>query len=86
MLATDCYLSDTDWHDLNHRIYVPGNKAPITLADNVWIGDEHITSRPDLFNMNQNYDEFEAQYFRQLLSANTLSKWLRVLMWPSDQD
>lgn len=39
MLAMNCYLSDADWHDLNHRIYAPGSTGPITLADNVWIGD-----------------------------------------------
>lgn len=131
MLATDCYLSDADWHDLNHRIYAPGNNAPITLGDNVWIGDgalvtkgvsigknsivgaksvvtkdvpdncivagnparkvselndDHITTRRDLFNMTESYDEFEAEYFRQLTSGNTFSRWLRTLMWPTDRD
>ena len=39
MLAMNCYLGDADWHDLQHRIYAPGNSAPIVLKDNVWIGD-----------------------------------------------
>ena len=131
MFATDCYLSDADWHDLNHRIYAPGNKAPITLADNVWIGDgalvtkgvsigknsivgaksvvtkdvpdncivagnparkvgglsdEHVTTRRDLFNMAESYDDFEAEYFRRLTSGNTTSRWLRTLIWPTNRD
>lgn len=39
MLAMNCYLADADWHDLQHRIYAPGNSAPIVLEKNVWIGD-----------------------------------------------
>lgn len=39
MLAMNAYLSDADWHDLQHRIFAPGNSAPITLGDNVWIGE-----------------------------------------------
>ena len=45
MLAMDCYLSDADWHDLNHRIYAPGNHGPIVLEDNVWIGDGALVSK-----------------------------------------
>ena len=131
MLAMDCYLSDADWHDLNHRIYAPGSAVPITLGDNVWIGDgalvtkgvsigdnsivgakavvtkdvpansvvagnparvvkelsdEHITTRRDLFNMAQSYDEFEADYYRKLLQGNRLADWLRSLLWPGFQD
>ncbi len=39
MLAMNCYLADADWHGLQHRIFAPGNSAPIVLGDNVWIGD-----------------------------------------------
>ena len=42
MLAMNCYLGDADWHDLQHRIYAPGNSAAIVLKDNVWIGDGAI--------------------------------------------
>ena len=131
MLAMDCYLSDADWHDLNHRIYAPGTSAPIILGDNVWIGDgalvtkgvtignnsivgakavvtkdvpansvvagnpakivktlsdDHITTRRDLFNMAQSYDEFEADYYRKLLSGNRFGDWLRALLWPTHRD
>lgn len=45
MLAMDCYLSDADWHDLNHQIYAPGTTAPIILGDNVWIGDGALVTK-----------------------------------------
>jgi acetyltransferase-like isoleucine patch superfamily enzyme len=39
MLAMHCHLSDADWHDTSHRIFAPGNTAPIKLGCNVWLGD-----------------------------------------------
>jgi acetyltransferase-like isoleucine patch superfamily enzyme len=45
LLAMNCYLSDADWHDLHHRIYAPGNHAPIVLEDNVWIGDSALVTK-----------------------------------------
>lgn len=38
MLAESVYITDADWHDHYHRIY-PGKRAPVTLQDNVWVGD-----------------------------------------------
>lgn len=45
MLAMNCYLSDADWHDLQHRIFAPGRSAPIVLGNNVWIGDSALVSK-----------------------------------------
>ncbi len=45
MLAMNCYLSDADWHDKHHRIYAPGATGPITLGDNVWVGDSALITR-----------------------------------------
>ena len=45
LLAMNCYLSDADWHDIHHRIYAPGNTAPIVLEDNVWIGDSALITK-----------------------------------------
>lgn len=45
MLAINSYLSDADWHDLNHRIYAPGANAPICLQNNVWIGDGALVTK-----------------------------------------
>lgn len=38
MFASDCYLSDADWHGLYDRTSVPGSCAPIRLGENVWVG------------------------------------------------
>lgn len=45
MFAMNCYLSDADWHDLQHRIFAPGNAAPIRLGNNVWIGDSALVTK-----------------------------------------
>lgn len=42
MLAMNVYLSDADWHDLQHRIFAPGAHARINLGKNVWIGDSAL--------------------------------------------
>ncbi|MCB1692501.1 MAG: acyltransferase [Pseudomonadales bacterium] len=45
MLAMNCYLSDANWHDIHHRIFAPGDTAPIVLGDNVWIGDSALVTK-----------------------------------------
>lgn len=45
LLAMNCYITDADWHDLQHRIYAPGETLPVTLGDNVWIGDSAIVTK-----------------------------------------
>lgn len=45
MFAMNAYLSDADWHDIDHRIFAPGKTAPITLGDNVWIGDSALVTK-----------------------------------------
>jgi len=45
MLAMNAYLSDADWHDLQHRIFTPGTSKPICLGDNVWIGDSALVCK-----------------------------------------
>jgi len=42
MFAMNAYLSDADWHDLQHRIYAPGNHSAIVLGNNVWVGDSAL--------------------------------------------
>jgi acetyltransferase-like isoleucine patch superfamily enzyme len=45
MIAMNAYLSDADWHDIHHRIFAPGNNAPIRLEKNVWIGDSALVTK-----------------------------------------
>ncbi len=39
MLAAGVYITDADWHGLYDRTEVIGASAPVTLEDNVWVGD-----------------------------------------------
>lgn len=45
MLASGAYLTDSDWHDIYDRSLPIGKSAPITLEDNVWIGDSAIVCK-----------------------------------------
>ena len=42
MLAAGTYLTDADWHDIYDRTKPIGTTKPITLEENVWIGDGSI--------------------------------------------
>ena len=131
MLAMNAYLSDADWHDLQHRIYAPGASAPIVLEDNVWVGDSalvckgvrigensvvgawsvvtkdippnvvvagipakivreldanDLTTRKDLFTGQTPYEQFEADFFRDRLKANTMMGWLKSVIAPGKSD
>jgi acetyltransferase-like isoleucine patch superfamily enzyme len=44
MLAGNSYITDADWHGIYNRITL-GNTAPVSLADNVWIGDSAIVCK-----------------------------------------
>ena len=39
MMAAGAYITDSDWHDIYDRTRTVGATAPVTLGDNVWIGD-----------------------------------------------
>lgn len=39
MFAAGAYITDADWHDVYDRTKVVGITRPVTLEDNVWIGD-----------------------------------------------
>jgi acetyltransferase-like isoleucine patch superfamily enzyme len=45
MLAAGSYLTDADWHDIYDRTRTVGKTAPVTLANNVWIGDGAIVCK-----------------------------------------
>jgi acetyltransferase-like isoleucine patch superfamily enzyme len=38
MLANGVYITDSDWHDIYNRLAM-GRAEPVTIGDNVWIGD-----------------------------------------------
>ena len=45
MLAAGTYLTDADWHDVYDRTRPIGTTKPITLEENVWIGDSTIVCK-----------------------------------------
>ena len=44
MLASRCYVTDSDWHDIYNRIS-PGRAEPVNICDNVWVGDSAIVCK-----------------------------------------
>ena len=39
MIASRVYISDADWHEIYDRLASPGSTAPVTLGNNVWLGE-----------------------------------------------
>lgn len=44
MIASNAYLTDSDWHDIYNRISI-GKTAPINIESNVWVGDSAIVCK-----------------------------------------
>ena len=44
MVASNAYITDSDWHDIYNRVSV-GAAAPVRIDDNVWIGDSAIVCK-----------------------------------------
>ena len=44
MLASRVYITDADWHDVYDRLAM-GPTAPVTIGDNVWLGDGAIVCK-----------------------------------------
>ncbi len=42
MLASHAYITDADWHGIYNRIWTLGPTAPVSIGENVWIGDSAI--------------------------------------------
>lgn len=42
MIASGCYISDSDWHDTYDRTAEHDKHAPIELKENVWIGTRAV--------------------------------------------
>jgi len=42
MMASHAYITDSDWHGIYNRIWTLGPTAPVSIGENVWIGDSAI--------------------------------------------
>lgn len=45
MLASHCYITDSDWHGIYDRSLPPTETSQVTLEENVWIGDSAIVCK-----------------------------------------
>ncbi|WP_096085609.1 acyltransferase [Agaribacterium haliotis] len=45
MIAADAYISDSDWHGLYNRTRPFRCSAPVSIADNVWIGMRAVVGK-----------------------------------------
>jgi acetyltransferase-like isoleucine patch superfamily enzyme len=45
MIASNAYITDSDWHGIYDRSLPPATAHPVTLAPNVWIGDSAIVCK-----------------------------------------
>lgn len=45
MLASGVYVTDADWHEIYDRGTPIGTTAPVTLEENVWVGDSCIVCK-----------------------------------------
>ena len=39
MIASNVYISDSDWHDPYNRILTPGASKEVYISKNAWIGE-----------------------------------------------
>jgi acetyltransferase-like isoleucine patch superfamily enzyme len=45
MLASHVYITDSDWHGIYDRSLPPEDASPVTLEENVWVGDSAIVCK-----------------------------------------
>jgi len=45
MMASSAYITDADWHGIHDRTDYIGKTAPISIGNNVWIGDSAIVCK-----------------------------------------
>lgn len=45
MIASNAYITDSDWHGIYDRSMPPEQANPVTLEPNVWIGDSAIVCK-----------------------------------------
>lgn len=45
MLASNAYITDSDWHGIYDRSLTPSTKHKVVLEENVWVGDSAIVCK-----------------------------------------
>jgi acetyltransferase-like isoleucine patch superfamily enzyme len=52
MLASHVYITDSDWHGIYDRSMPPTEAGPVTLEENVWVGDSAIVCKGVVIGRN----------------------------------
>ena len=52
MLASNVYISDSDWHNVYDRIKTPGKSKKIIIKENAWIGEGSKISKGVIIGEN----------------------------------
>lgn len=39
LIASNVYITDSDWHGIYNRVALPTDYTPVTIGNNVWLGD-----------------------------------------------
>jgi len=45
MMASSVYITDSDWHGIYDRLDYIGATSPVTIGNNVWLGDSSIVCK-----------------------------------------
>ncbi|HVN70875.1 MAG TPA: acyltransferase [Desulfomonilia bacterium] len=45
MMASSVYITDSDWHGIYDRLDYIGASSPVTIGNNVWLGDSSIVCK-----------------------------------------
>lgn len=45
MMASSVYITDSDWHGIYDRLDYIGSSVPVTIGNNVWLGDSSIVCK-----------------------------------------
>ena len=52
MIASNAYITDSDWHGIYDRSLPPAEASPVRLEENVWIGDSAIVCKGVTIGVN----------------------------------
>jgi len=68
--------------DIPANVVAAGNPAVVVKELDP---SQHFSSREDLFTGPISYADMEEDYDRQVLAGNTIFRWLRLLLWPTNE-
>jgi acetyltransferase-like isoleucine patch superfamily enzyme len=70
MMASSVYITDSDWHGIYDRLDYIGSSAPVTIGNNVWVGDSAIICKG--VNIGENSIIGAGSVVRKNIPANSI--------------